>query len=153
VNFYSVLFYLQTNTYLGFRSGFGLRARHGNLATRRVRQSSSENLNALLGDKQRVLELRRPAAVRGDTRPVVGPRLVLVGAESNHGLDGEAHARLRLADSLVLGVVRDVGGAVEELVDAVAAVSFHDAAVAFLGDLFDRVAVVAEEGAGFDELD
>jgi hypothetical protein len=100
-----------------------------------------------------VLELRRPASIRGNTRPVVGPRLVLVGAEGNHGLNSKAHARLRLADSLVLGVVRDVGSAVEELVDAVAAVSFHDAAVAFLSDLFDRVAVVAEEGAGFDEFD
>lgn len=74
-------------------------------------------------------------------------------AERNHRLDSEAHARLRLADGLVLGVMRHVGCAVEALVDAVATVGLDDAAVVALGDLLDRVAVVAEERAGLDELD
>jgi hypothetical protein len=42
---------------------------------------------------------------------------------------------------------------VEELVDAVAAVGLDNAAVVGFGDLFDRVAIVAEERAGFYELD
>ena len=100
-----------------------------------------------------MLELRSPATVCSDTGPVVGPRLVLVGPESDHRLDSKAHARLRLADGLVLGVMGNIRSAVEELVDAVAAVSLHNATVVCFGDLFDRVAVVSEEGAGLDELD
>ena len=100
-----------------------------------------------------MLELRSLATIGSHTRPVVGPGLVLVCAESNHGLDGEAHAGLCLADCLVLGVMGHVGRAVEALVDAVAAVGLDDAAVVALGDLLDRVAVVAEERAGLDKLD
>lgn len=74
-------------------------------------------------------------------------------AESNHGLDCEAHPGLCLADSLVLGVMRHVGRAVEELVDTVAAVGLHDAAVGGLCNLLDGVAVVSEERSGLDELD
>jgi len=76
-----------------------------------------------------------------------------VGAQSNHGLDGEAHAGLGLADGLVLGVMRHIRRTVEALVDAVAAVGLDDAAVVALGELLDGVAVVAEERAGLDELD
>jgi hypothetical protein len=36
----------------------------------------------------------------------------------NHGLDGEGVPGLHDADGLVLGVVRDVGSAVEQLVDS-----------------------------------
>ena len=100
-----------------------------------------------------MLELRRLATISGHTRPVVRPGLVLVCAQGNHRLDGEAHAGLRLADSLILGVMRHVGRAVEALVDTVAAVGLDDAAVVALGDLLDSVAVVAEERAGLDELD
>lgn len=100
-----------------------------------------------------MLELRRARPVLRHARPVIRPRLVAVGARADHGLDSEAHARLRGADGLVLGVVRDVGRAVEEGVDAVAAVGGDDGALVGLGVLFDRVADVAEGEAGLDGLD
>jgi hypothetical protein len=128
-------------------------SRHRNLSTRRIRKPRSENLHTVLRNKQRVLKLRRLAAIRSNTRPVIGPSLVLVRAQRNHRLDSKAHARFRLTNSFVLGVMRHVGRAVEELVDAVAAVSFHDAAVVALGKFLDRVAVVAEERAGFHQFD
>ncbi len=62
-----------------------------------------------------------------DTGPVVWPGLVAPHPLRDHGLDGEAVARLHHADRLVLGVVRHVGRAVEQLMDAVAAVGAHHA--------------------------
>lgn len=100
-----------------------------------------------------MLELSSLAAIGRHARPVIGPSLVLVRAQGDHRLDREAHARFRLADGLVLGVVRNVGSAVEELVNAVAAVGLDDAAVGCFGNLLDGVAVVAEERTGLDELD
>lgn len=41
----------------------------------------------------------------------------------------------------------------EELVDAMSAIGLHNLAVSLLGQLLNRVAVVAEQGAGFDKLD
>jgi len=49
--------------------------------------------------------------------------------------------------------VGHIGCAVEELVDAVAAVSLDNAAVVGFGDLLNRVAVISEEGTRLDELD
>lgn len=129
------------------------RTRHRDLSTRRVREPCSKNLDTILSNKQRVLELRRLATIRSNTRPVIRPRLILVRAQRNHRLDSKAHARFRLANGLVLGVVRNIRRAMEELVNAVAAVSFHDAAVVGFGEFLDRVAVVAEERAGLDEFD
>jgi hypothetical protein len=114
-------------------------SRHRNLSTRRIRKPRSKDLNTVLSNKQRVLKLRRLAPIRSNTRPVIRPSLILVRAQRDHRLDSKAHTRLRLADGFVLGVMRDVGCAVEELVNAVAAVSFHDAAVVALGELLDRV--------------
>lgn len=126
---------------------------HRHLSARRVGQSRSENFNTLLSNQQGVLELRSPAAIGSHTRPVVWPSPVLVRTQSNHRLDGETHARLRLTDSLVLRVMGHVGRAMEELVDTVAAVSLDDTAVCSLRYLLDRVAVVSEEGTRLDELD
>lgn len=128
-------------------------AGHGHLATRRVGQSGSENFNTLLSNQQSVLKLRSPAAVGSHTRPVVRPGPVLVRTQSNHRLNGETHARLRLTDSLVLRVMGNVGRAVEELVDAVTAVSLDDTTVGSLRNLLDRVAVVSEQSTGLNELD
>ena len=49
-----------------------------------------------------------------DAGPVVWPGLVAPHALVDHWLDGEAVAGLHHAHSLVLGVVRDVRGAVEQ---------------------------------------
>lgn len=98
-------------------------------------------------------KLRSPGSVGCHTGPVVGPGLIPVSTQADHGLDREAHARLRLSDSLVLGVMRHVGCAVEQLVDAVPAVGLDDAAVLGLCVLFDDVPVFAEESAWLDQLD
>lgn len=98
-------------------------------------------------------KLRGELAVDGGAGPVVGPGLVPVRAEVDHGLDGEAHALLRGADGLVVLVVRDVGRAVEQAVDAVADVRAHHVALLRLGVLVDRVAEVAEQHARLDQRD
>lgn len=98
-------------------------------------------------------KLSRPRSILRHAGPVVGPSLVLVRAQADHGLNGEAHARLRLADSLVLGVVRNVWRAVEQLVDAVSAVGLDDAAATALCVLLDCVAEIAEQNSGLNRLD
>ena len=52
-----------------------------------------------------------------DAGPVVRPGLVPPDSHVNHRLYSEAVARLHHADSLVLGIVRNVGGAVEQPAD------------------------------------
>lgn len=97
-------------------------------------------------------KLRRQGAILSDTRPVIRPGLVSVRADADHRLDREAHTRLRLPNRLVLRIVRDVWRTVEELVDAVAAVSPDNAAVLALRVLLDDVAVLAEERAWLHQL-
>lgn len=165
--------HVYTNACLCGRSvGIAVGAGHRDLSTRGVGFPGSEDLHAILGDKERVLyniisnlsmpaifhqisltELRSPLAVNRCAGPVVGPSDVPVLTKSNHGLNGESHAGLALANLLVLGVVRNVGRAVEQLVDAVAAVRADDTAVPLLGDLLDDVAKVADQGAGLDRSD
>ena len=61
----------------------------------------------------------------------------------DHWLDGECVSRLHDADGLVLGVVGDVGRAVEEAVDAVPAVRPHHREALRLSVLLDHVAHLA----------
>jgi len=91
-----------------------------------------------------VFELSRALAVNSDTGPVVGPCSVLVGSKTDHGLDGKAHAGLGHTDSLVLCVVGNIGGTVEQGVDSVAAVCLDGAAASVLGVLCDDWAVLSE---------
>lgn len=100
-----------------------------------------------------MLKLRSPLPVSRHTRPVIRPRLIPVSTQRDHGLDGEAHARLRLAHRLVLCVMRNVRRAMEELIDPVTAVSLDDATVICFGHLLDRVAIRAEECTGLDKFD
>src|SRR5882757_8974953 len=53
-----------------------------------------QDVDAVVGDHQRVLELRRPLLVPGGDGPAVVPDLVVERAEVDHRLDGERHARL-----------------------------------------------------------
>lgn len=80
-----------------------------------------------------------------NTRPVVWPGLVSMCTNADHRLNGEAHAGLRLSDSLVLGVVWHVWCTVEQLVDAVAAVCSDNAAILALCMLLNDITVLAEE--------
>jgi hypothetical protein len=68
-------------------------------------------------------------------------------ANADHRFNCETHSRLRLPDCLVLRVVRNVGRAVEKLVDAVPAIRPDYAAVLALRMLFNNVAVFAEKSA------
>src|SRR6476659_4352801 len=80
----------------------------------------SEDLVAVVGDDDGVLELGRAPAVTGDDGPAVLPHLPLVGAEVEHRFDGERHAGLD--DGVVVGrrvVVRDDETGVELQADAV----------------------------------
>lgn len=100
-----------------------------------------------------MFELRRPRPINGDTGPVIGPRTITVAARADHWFDCETHARLRRAYRLVLRIMRDVGRAVEEGVDAVTAVRRDDGAIVRLSVLFDGVADAAEGEAGFHGFD
>lgn len=73
--------------------------------------------------------------------------------QTDHRLDGEAHARFCLSDSLVFCVMWNVGCAVEQLVDTMSAVGLDDAAILRLCVLLDNVSRIAEEHAGLDQLD
>ena len=53
-------------------------------------RSLSENVDAVVGDDHRLLELRRALAVDCHRRPLVRPVCVLPAARIDHGLDCEA---------------------------------------------------------------
>src|SRR5262245_31285186 len=54
-----------------------------------------QDFRAVVGDHQRVLELRGPLLVLGSYGPTVVPDLVVQRAEVDHRLDGERHTRLQ----------------------------------------------------------
>jgi hypothetical protein len=108
-----------------------------------LNQSNPPRIHTELGSQRTVLS---------GARPVIGPSLVPVGTDTDHRLNGEAHAGLSLSDGLVLRVVGDVGSAVEQLVDTVSAVCPDDTALAALCVLLDNIAVLTEQRAGLDEL-
>ena len=98
-------------------------------------------------------KLSSALSIDSSTGPVIGPRNIAVLAQSNHGLNCKSHARLALANRLILCVVRDVGRAVEQLVDAMATVCANDTTVLGLGVLLNDVAEFTDQGAGLDSLD
>src|SRR6478609_5808672 len=53
-----------------------------------------QDLGTVVGDHQRVFELRGPPLVRGGHRPAVVPDLVVQRTEVDHRLDGERHTGL-----------------------------------------------------------
>src|SRR5262245_26468490 len=78
-----------------------------------------EDLGAVFGDHQRVLELRGPLLVLGGDGPAVVPDLVVQPAEVDHRLDGEGHTRLQDGFHGRLVVVQDHKPVVEGGADAV----------------------------------
>lgn len=88
-----------------------------------------------------------------DARPVIGPSLVPVSTNTDHWLNREAHARLRLPNGFVLCIMRDVWCTVEQLVDAMSTVCPNDTAVLALRMLLDNVAIVAKQSARLDHFD
>src|SRR5690606_29682430 len=96
-----------------------------------------EDLDAVVGDEERVLELGGALAVDRDRRPVVVPDLVLPGAHGDHRLDRERHARLDDRGGPRVVVVRDLQVGVELLGDAVADERPDDAVALALGVRLD----------------
>jgi hypothetical protein len=98
-------------------------------------------------------ELGRHLAINSGAGPVVGPSDISVLAQRNHGLNSKGQARLALANSLVLGVVRNVRRAVEKLANSMTTVGSDNTAVVLLGVLLDNVTEFADQGTGLDGLD
>lgn len=73
-------------------------------------------------------------------------------AQRNHRFDRERHARLALADRLVLAVMRHVRGAMEQRVHPVPAVRPDNAAVPGLGVFLDGVSEIPDKGSGLNQL-
>src|SRR3954471_18075242 len=108
-----------------------------------------EDLEAVVGDEDRVLELCRALPVARHDGPPVVPHVPLVGAEVEHRLDGERHARLD--HRLVVGrrvVVRDDEPGVELEADAVPGEVAHDAVAETLGVALDDAADDVDLAAG-----
>ena len=97
--------------------------------------------------------MRRQRAVHRNTGPVIGPCLVPIRSNTDHRLNGEAHARLSLPNSLVLRIVRNVGRAMKQLVDAMSTVRSDHSTFLALRILLDDVAILAEECARLDHVD
>jgi len=90
----------------------------GYLPTGRIGESGSQDLYTILRHQERVLELGTQLAVGSGTGPLIRPGYILVSAQVDHRLDGKAHSWLCYTYRLVLCIVRYVGVAMEELVDA-----------------------------------
>jgi hypothetical protein len=101
----------------------------------------------------RLTKLSCQLSIDSGAGPVVRPSNISVLAQSNHGLNGEGHSGLALSNSLVLGVVRDVGRTMEKLADSVATVSSDNAAVVLLGMLLNNVTKFSDQSAGLNGLD
>lgn len=103
--------------------------------------------------QRRLTKLSCQLAIDSGAGPVVRPSNISVLAQSNHGLNSKGHSGLALSNSLVLGIVRDVGRAMEKLADSVATVSSDHATVVLLGVLLDNVTKLSDQSAGLNGLD
>ena len=100
-----------------------------------------------------MLVLRATLTVPGHRGPPVRPGFVAPVPGVDHGLDGEHVPFLHGPDGFVLGVVRDVRGAVEQRADTVAAVALDHGAVPSGRELGHLLADVPVPRPGFHRLD
>eukprot|EP00597_Dinobryon_sp_UTEXLB2267_P019497 CAMPEP_0201110480 /NCGR_PEP_ID=MMETSP0812-20130820/70555_1 /ASSEMBLY_ACC=CAM_ASM_000668 /TAXON_ID=98059 /ORGANISM="Dinobryon sp., Strain UTEXLB2267" /LENGTH=246 /DNA_ID=CAMNT_0047372931 /DNA_START=45 /DNA_END=786 /DNA_ORIENTATION=- len=107
------------------------------------RQLGSQFLHTRVGDEQRVLELRGRQSVLGDGGPLVGPGEHLVGAQADHGLDGEGVACGHDPGAVVVPVVQHIGVRVEQPAHPVAAEDLHGAVALGRYDVLDDAAQLA----------
>src|SRR6478609_7299651 len=89
-----------------------------------------EHPRALGRDRERVLEVRGPAAVRGHDGPLVLEQVGLLGAHRDHRLDREREARHQARTPARPTVVGHVGRLVHLRADAMTGVVLHDAEAA-----------------------
>jgi len=98
-------------------------------------------------------ELGSELPIDGGSGPVVWPRHISILAQSNHRFYCESHARFRLAGRLALGIVGNARGAMEEPVDAVAAICSYCAASLGFCIFLDNVAEFSQQNTRLDGLD
>src|SRR6185312_15525062 len=106
--------------------------REGSVALQR-----RQNLGAVVGDGEGMLELRRAPAVGGADDPAILAQPGLWAAFVEHRLDGEDHARANLGASAYLADVGDERVFVQRAANTVAAIFAHDAVALTLGVLLD----------------
>lgn len=115
---------------------------------------AGEDVNAVCGDEDGVLELRGAAAVLGDRCPVVVPHGVLPStAQRDHRLDGECHA---FADDHRVSrvvVVQNLDVGVEVLADAVADERADNAHLVLLRVHLDGTTDLVDHHAGLHGFD
>src|SRR5690242_16224880 len=122
-------------------------------AARRLAQAAPDSserrqsLRAVVGDRQRMLELGRAFAVGGADRPGVLVQFRLWAALVEHRLDGKDHTGANLRASAWLANVGDKGIFVQRAPDAVATILAHHAVALALGVLLDGGADVADAPA------
>src|SRR4051794_29785105 len=92
-----------------------------------------EDPGAVVGDGDGVLPVGGTGAVAGDDGPAVVELLGLVGAQGEHGLDGDGHAGLQAGALAGLAEVGQEGLHVHLGADAVAAVVGDDAVLDPIG--------------------
>src|SRR5688572_24797703 len=107
-----------------------------------------EDLAAVLGDADAMLELGGEAAVAGDGGPAVVEQFDRRLADVDHRLDGEEHSGPELRPGAGAAGVDDLGRIVEDAAEAVAAEIADDAVAIGLGVGLDGMADVAEMVAG-----
>lgn len=73
-----------------------------------------------------MLELSRPLPISSHCCPVIRPRNILLNSLVDHRLDGEDMPCFHEPSGLVVAVMRDVGGTMEEVADSMSAVSSVD---------------------------
>src|SRR6266542_1040283 len=106
-----------------------------------------EDLGAVRGQGDGVLEVGGEGAVRRHDRPAVGQRPRGPVAHVHHGLDGHHHAPFERQALPRLAVVGDLGVLVQRPSDAMADVLPDHAEPGPFDDLLDGAADVAESGA------
>ena len=87
-----------------------------------------QHLDARLRDEEGLFKLGTALAIHRGAGPVVGPAYLAPGALIDHWLNSEHMPRLHRAHCLVVGVVRDGRGRVEQLTNAMAAIRANDGA-------------------------
>ena len=95
-----------------------------------------------------MFELGCAAAIRGNGGPIVVPHMELIGAKSDHGLDGEDHAGLHEHVVARIEVVQNLNVGVELFANSVTNESAHDTHAMNLGVIFNCFANIAERTIG-----
>ena len=100
-----------------------------------------------------MFKLRGATPVLRNTRPIIRPRLILIGPQTDHRFNCKRHPGLRHPHRLILRIMRHIRRAMKQTIHPMAAVRFDDAATSTLGVFFNHGPRVAESHARFDELD